>query len=57
MWHRLRGDRWRGSEGASGAIYASLAFYGALFPNTTFLLFFIVPMPAWVMIGGIFAVS
>lgn len=56
-WHRLRGDRWRGSEGASGAIYASLAFYAALFPNTTFLLFFVVPMPAWVMVGGIFAVS
>ncbi|RSH93830.1 hypothetical protein EHS25_006479 [Saitozyma podzolica] len=54
-WHRLRGDRWRGSEGASGAIYASLAFYAALFPNTTFLLFFVVPMPAWAMVGGIFA--
>lgn len=31
------------------------AFYGAIFPNTTFLLFFVVPMPAWALIGGVFA--
>ncbi|RXK36879.1 hypothetical protein M231_05853 [Tremella mesenterica] len=58
IWHRSVGvrdnKRWVGSEGASGAIYTSLAFYGALFPQTTFLFFFIVPMPAWVMLGGIF---
>lgn len=55
LWHRATGQRWQGSEGASGAIYATLAFYGAFFPNTTWLLFFVVPMPAWVMIGGLFA--
>ncbi|KAI9638029.1 uncharacterized protein MKK02DRAFT_31543 [Dioszegia hungarica] len=54
-WHRFRGDKWAGSEGASGAIYACLGFYGAIFPNTTFLLFFVLPMPAWVLIGGMFA--
>jgi len=26
-----------------------------LFPRQTFLLYFVVPMPAWVLIGGIFA--
>jgi rhomboid-like protein len=33
----------------------SLAFYGAIFPKTTFLLFFVLPMPAWALIGGMFA--
>ena len=28
-----------------------------MFPQTQFLLFFVVPMPAWLFAGGIFAVS
>lgn len=32
-----------------------IAFYGALFPTQQFLLFFVLPLPAWAMIGGIFA--
>lgn len=32
-----------------------IAFYGALFPTTQFLLFFVLPLPAWAVIGGIFA--
>lgn len=28
-----------------------------MFPNARFLMFFIVPMPAWAAVGGIFAVS
>ncbi|KAJ9121159.1 hypothetical protein QFC24_004833 [Naganishia onofrii] len=57
-WHRIvTGNRGkpRGSEGASGAIYASLAYFAAMFPQAKFLMFFIVPMPAWVAVGGIFA--
>lgn len=46
-----------GSEGASGAIYSCLAFYGTIFPQATFLLFFVVPMRAWMVVGGLFAVS
>ncbi len=46
-----------GSEGASGAIYACLAFYGTIFPQATFLLFFIIPARAWMVVGGLFAVS
>jgi rhomboid-like protein len=41
----------------AGAIYASLAYYAAMFPQAQFLLFFVVPMPAWAAVGGIFAVS
>ncbi|WRT67449.1 uncharacterized protein IL334_004420 [Kwoniella shivajii] len=54
-YHRLKKDRWWGSEGASGAIYACLSFYGAMFPQSTVLMFFVVPMPVWVAISGIFA--
>lgn len=56
-WHRFRGDKHVGSEGASGAIYATFGFYAALFPQAQVLLFFIVPMPVWLAIGGIFSVS
>ncbi len=35
-------------QGASGAVYSLLAFYAACFPRSTFLLFFVVPVPAWV---------
>ncbi|WWC89721.1 uncharacterized protein L201_004646 [Kwoniella dendrophila CBS 6074] len=54
-YHRMRSDRWMGSEGASGAIYACLSFYGAMFPQSTVLMFFVIPMPVWVAISGIFA--
>ncbi|OXC86251.1 hypothetical protein C344_01428 [Cryptococcus neoformans AD1-7a] len=54
-YHRFSRHRWWGSEGASGAIYACLAYYGALFPNSQVLMFFVIPMPVWVAIGGIFA--
>ncbi|WVW82711.1 hypothetical protein I302_104722 [Kwoniella bestiolae CBS 10118] len=54
-YHRLKRDRWMGSEGASGAIYACLSFYGAMFPQSTVLMFFVIPMPVWVAISGIFA--
>ncbi|WVF71870.1 hypothetical protein IAT40_006680 [Kwoniella sp. CBS 6097] len=54
-YHRLKRDRWWGSEGASGAIYACLSFYGAMFPQSTVLMFFVIPMPVWAAISGIFA--
>lgn len=53
--HFTPGRKVGGSEGASGAIYATLAFYGTIFPRATFLLFFVVPMPAWALVGGLFA--
>jgi membrane associated rhomboid family serine protease len=36
--------------GASGAVMALGAAFAALWPNRRFLIYFIVPMPAWVMI-------
>ncbi len=39
----------------SGAIYAALSFYATMFPYQQFLLFFVVPVPAWAAVGGIFA--
>lgn len=46
-----------GSTGASGAILSTLAFYGALFPTQQFLFFFVLPVPAWLLLGGMFSVS
>lgn len=40
-----------------GAIYSCLSAFATMFPNAKFLMFFIVPMPAWAAVGGIFAVS
>ena len=36
IWHRVRRDRWNGSEGASGAIYATLGA-SALLPLSTLI--------------------
>ncbi|GAA5858174.1 hypothetical protein JCM1840_001071 [Sporobolomyces johnsonii] len=41
--------------GASGATYGSIAFFACMFPTTSFLLFFVVPVPAWLCVSGIFA--
>ena len=40
-------QRYYQSYGATGAIYGTLAFFAAAHPRTTFLLFFVVPVPAW----------
>ncbi|CAD6565876.1 MAG: hypothetical protein TREMPRED_001901 [Tremellales sp. Tagirdzhanova-0007] len=48
-------DRWSGSEGASGAIYATLGFWGSMSPQSTIYVYFLLPLPVWVFIGGIFA--
>lgn len=47
----------RGSQGASGAIYATLSFFAMVFPQSQILLFFVIPMPAWVAVAGFMAVS
>ena len=36
-----------------GAIYALASFFAFAVPSARFLLFFVVPMPAWACIGGI----
>ncbi|GAA5953930.1 hypothetical protein JCM21900_003056 [Sporobolomyces salmonicolor] len=47
------------AHGASGATYGTISFFACMFPTTTFLLFFVVPVPAWlcvrqVTLSGIF---
>ncbi|KAF8271790.1 hypothetical protein EI94DRAFT_1720027 [Lactarius quietus] len=41
------------SHGASGAIYSLASFFALAAPRAQFLLFFVLPMPAWACIGGI----
>jgi hypothetical protein len=38
-----------------GAILATIAFYACAFPRTTFLIFFVIPCPAWAFLPGILA--
>jgi len=41
------------SLGASGAIMATLALYSCAFPRNTFLIFFVIPCPAWAFLPGV----
>ncbi|POY74586.1 hypothetical protein BMF94_2347 [Rhodotorula taiwanensis] len=43
------------AHGASGATYGAISFFAAAYPRQTFLLFFVVPVPAWLCVSGIFA--
>ncbi len=43
--------------GASGAIYAILVVYAFFFPNRQVLLFFIIPMPIWLLVAGLIFLS
>ncbi|KAI5480762.1 hypothetical protein MNV49_007168 [Pseudohyphozyma bogoriensis] len=42
------------SHGASGAVYGILSYFAARNPQATFLLFFVIPAPAWAIVSGIF---
>lgn len=42
------------SNGASGAIFAVMTFFACVAPRTPFYLFFVVPVPAWAVVGGLF---
>ncbi|KZT33732.1 rhomboid-domain-containing protein [Sistotremastrum suecicum HHB10207 ss-3] len=55
IWHRMKGHWNYASHGASGAIYSVMSFFAFVAPNATFLLFGIVPVPAWAMVAGVFA--
>jgi membrane associated rhomboid family serine protease len=46
---------WLGAYGASGAIAGVVVLYAFYFPNRTMLLFFVIPMPAWML--GVIAVA
>jgi membrane associated rhomboid family serine protease len=38
--------------GASGAIFGILLAFGMLFPRARLLLYFVIPMPAWLFVAG-----
>ncbi|KAK7695664.1 hypothetical protein QCA50_000300 [Cerrena zonata] len=54
FWNAER-DPTQHSHGASGAIYSIVALFACLQPTTSFLLFGIVPVPAWAFVAGILA--
>ncbi|KAH8830245.1 hypothetical protein DL96DRAFT_1813323 [Flagelloscypha sp. PMI_526] len=41
--------------GASGALYSAISFLACAAPRMTFMLYGIVPVPAWLAVSGIFA--
>ncbi|OAX40669.1 rhomboid-domain-containing protein [Rhizopogon vinicolor AM-OR11-026] len=56
VWNRFyKNEINYSSHGASGAILANIAFYACAFPRTTFLIFFVIPCPAWAFLPGILA--
>lgn len=43
------------SHGASGSVYAIMSTFACVHPTATFLVFFVIPAPAWACVTGIFA--
>ncbi|SYW83899.1 uncharacterized protein UHO2_03126 [Ustilago hordei] len=43
------------SHGASGSVYAIMSTFACVHPKATFLMFFVIPAPAWACVTGIFA--
>ncbi|GAA5996649.1 rhomboid family intramembrane serine protease [Rhodotorula paludigena] len=52
--HFITRNPYYSAHGASGATYGAISFFAACFPRETFLLFFVVPVPAWLCVSGIF---
>ncbi|KAH8106230.1 hypothetical protein BXZ70DRAFT_1061614 [Cristinia sonorae] len=56
LWHQYgRHDPTYSSNGASGSMNGVIALVAAWYPTTTFLFFFVVPAPAWLLVGGVAA--
>lgn len=43
------------SHGASGSVYAIMSTFACVHPTATFLVFFVIPAPAWAVVSGIMA--
>lgn len=54
LYWKQNSQRSGGSHGASGAVYAVVSFFACVAPTTKFLLFGILPLPAWAVVSGIF---
>ncbi|KAM0753091.1 rhomboid-domain-containing protein [Meredithblackwellia eburnea MCA 4105] len=52
--HFTGGNPSYSSHGASGAVYGVMTMFAAAYPRTTFLIFFVVPAPAWAVVSGLF---
>lgn len=50
-----RGEQSDFSHGASGSVYAIMSTFACVHPTATFLIFFVIPAPAWACVTGIFA--
>ncbi|GAA5988448.1 hypothetical protein JCM11641_005346 [Rhodosporidiobolus odoratus] len=48
-------NEWYSAHGASGAVFGCASFFACAFPKANFLLFFVLPVPAWLCVGGLFA--
>ncbi|KAH0587385.1 hypothetical protein H2248_006182 [Termitomyces sp. 'cryptogamus'] len=54
-WHKLVDHKDVSSLGASGAIYSVVSLLACLAPTMTFHLYGIIPIPAWLVVPGLFA--
>ncbi|EIN10674.1 rhomboid-domain-containing protein [Punctularia strigosozonata HHB-11173 SS5] len=50
-----KAGRDRPSQGASGAIYSIVSYFACNFPRASFLIFGIIPCPAWLCVTGFLA--
>ncbi|PWN29587.1 rhomboid-domain-containing protein [Jaminaea rosea] len=56
LWHEARQSKGpHMSHGASGAVYSILTTFACLRPRMDLYLFFVMPVPAWLAMTGIFA--
>ncbi|BGP40283.1 hypothetical protein JCM10450v2_004263 [Rhodotorula kratochvilovae] len=53
--HFITRNPFYAAHGASGATYGAISFFACAFPREKFLLFFVLPVPAWLCVSGIFA--
>ncbi|GAA6034065.1 hypothetical protein JCM8097_000674 [Rhodosporidiobolus ruineniae] len=53
--HYVAKNPYYAAHGASGSVFACASFFALAFPHSKFLLFFVVPVPAWLCVGGLFA--
>jgi len=55
VWNLVVKGRDAASYGASGAIYSVVSFLACVAPTMTFQLYGIIPVPAWLLVTGVFA--
>ncbi|TFK76117.1 rhomboid-domain-containing protein [Pluteus cervinus] len=54
-WNNVIKGRDVPSHGASAAVYSVISFLACVAPTTTFQLYGIIPVPAWLVVAGIFS--